>query len=231
VMEVLREVVASQIWVKEGPVRLPGMDLLTRMTVMRVGDGVFLHSPVEIDAATRDAIERIGPVRAIIAPSTAHHLFVPSARRAFPNAPLYGIAGLETKRADLHFTGLIGAEPPPLWAGELDQVIVGNRVMREVDFLHRASRTLVLTDLVENFHDRTPGTNAFLRGFMKVAGMWGHPRAAPELRLLTFHREPARHALEKLLAWDFDRATIAHGELLDRDPKAAIREAWSWILD
>jgi hypothetical protein len=30
---------------------------------------------------------------------------------------------------------------------------------------------------------------------------------------------------------DFDRAIIAHGELLDHDPKEAIREAWRWILN
>lgn len=227
----LHEFVPDQIWVKEGPVHFAGMDVLTRMTVMRAAGGVILHSPVEIDAATREAIERIGPVRAIIAPSTVHHLFVPSAQQAFPEAPLYGIEGLEKKREDLHFTALLGDEPPPLWAGELEQVVIGNRVMREVDFLHRASRTVILTDLVENFQDKTPGTNAFLREFMEVAGMWNHPRAAPELRLLTIHREAARNALEKLLAWDFDRATLAHGELLDRDPKSAIREAWSWMLD
>ncbi|HEY6036074.1 MAG TPA: DUF4336 domain-containing protein [Kofleriaceae bacterium] len=230
-MQALREFVPDQIWVKEGPVHFAGMDVLTRMTVFRAAGGVILHSPVEIDAATREAILRIAPVRAIIAPSTVHHLFVPSAQQAFPDAPLYGIEGLEKKRDDLHFTGLLGEDPPPLWAGELDQVVIGNRVMREVDFLQRASRTVILTDLVENFQDKTPGTNAFLREFMEVAGMWNHPSAAPELRILTIHREAARAALEKLLAWDFDRATLAHGELLERDPKAAIREAWSWMLD
>lgn len=230
-MSALREVVPDQIWVKEWPVRLPGLDLLTRMTVLRMADGLFLHSPVEIDAATREAIEALGPVRAIIAPSTVHHLFVASAQAAFPDAATYGIEGLEKKRDDLHFDGMIGDEPPALWAGQLDQVTIGNLVMREVDFLHRTSRTLILTDLVENFQDKTPGTNAFLHEFMEVAGMWGHPRPAPELRLLTLHQRAARDALEKLLAWDFDRAIISHGELLDRDPKSAIREAWSWILD
>lgn len=120
------------------------------------------------------------------------------------------------------------AEPPALWAGEMDQVVVGNRIMREVDFLHRASRTLIAVDLVENFRDETPGTNALLRAYL--FWMWGRPRPAPELRLLTRDRKAARVALERLLAWDFDRAIIAHGELLDRDPKEAIREAWSWVL-
>jgi hypothetical protein len=227
----LREIVAGQIWVKEGPVHLAGMKLLTRMTVLRCHGGVFLHSPVEIDAATRDAIEQIGPVCAIIAPSTTHHLFVGSAQAAFPDAPTYGIAGLEKKRDDLHFDELIRDEPPALWAEEMDQVVLGNRVMCEVDFLHRASRTLIATDLVENFRDETPGTNAFLRDFMYLAGMWNNPSPAPELRLLTIHRQRSRQALETLLGWDFDRAVISHGELLETDAKAGIEAAWSWLLD
>jgi hypothetical protein len=170
-------------------------------------------------------------VRAIIAPSTFHHFFVASAQQAFQSARTFGIKGLETKRKDLHFDELPGDEPPALWAGQMDQVAIGNRVMREVAFLHRASRTLVATDLVENFRDETPGTNAVLRVWMRVFGMWGRPRPAPELRIFTRDRKTARLALERLLAWDFDRAIIAHGELLDHEPKEAIREAWRWVLD
>jgi hypothetical protein len=227
----VRELVPNQVWLKEHPVRLAGCQFLTRMTVLRLDDGLCLHSPVEIDAATRSAIAGLGEVRAILAPSTFHHFFVAGAQRAFPRARTYGIAGLETKRKDLHFDELIGDEPTALWAGQMDQVVIGNRVMREVGFLHRASRTLVATDLVENFRDETPGTNAMLRTWMRVFGMWGRPRPAPELRMFTRDKKSARVALTRLLSWDFDRAIIAHGELLDRDPKQAIREAWAPVLE
>ena len=49
--------------------------------------------------------------------------------------------------------------------------------------------------------------------------------------MFTRNRKAVRVALERLLAWDFDRAVIAHGELLDRNPHEAIREAWRWVLD
>jgi hypothetical protein len=227
----LRELVLDRIWVKEHPVRLAGAQFLTRMTVLRLDEGLCLHSPVEIDAATRTAIEGLGEVRAVIAPSTFHHFFVASAQRAFPAARIYGIEGLETKREDLHFDGLLGDEPAALWAGQMDQVVIGNRVMREVELLHRASGTLIATDLVENFRNGTPGTNAMLRAWMRMFGMWGRPRPAPELRWLTRDKKSARSALGRLLAWDFDRAVIAHGELLEGDPKQAIREAWAWVLN
>jgi hypothetical protein len=226
----LRELVPGLLWVKEHPVRLAGGRFLTRMTVMTLDDGLCLHSPVEIDATTRAAIERLGEVRAIIAPSTFHHFFVASAQRAFPAARTYAVEGLQAKRKDLHFDELLGSEPPARWAGQMDQLIVGNRVMREVDFLHRASRTLVAVDLVENFRDETPGTNAILRAWMHLLGMWGRPRPAPELRWFTRDRAAARLALDRLLAWDFDRAVIAHGELLYPAPHEAIREAWRWVF-
>jgi hypothetical protein len=225
----LRELVPNQIWLKEHPVRLAGCRFLTRMTVLRLEDGLYLHSPVAIDAATRSAIDGLGRVQAIIAPSNCHHLFVASAQRAFPGARIYGVLGLEKKRRDLRFDALLAAEPPAPWASQLEQVVIGNRVMHEVDFLHRASRTLIATDLVENFSDATPGTNGMLRAWMRLFGMWGRAGPAPELRWFTRDRRRARRAIDRLLAWDFDRAVVAHGEVLERDPKRTIRDAWAWI--
>ncbi|MEO8800889.1 MAG: DUF4336 domain-containing protein [Polyangiaceae bacterium] len=228
-MDELRPIVSDLLWVKEHPIRLAGCRFLTRMTVIRLDDGICLHSPVEIDASTRSAIAALGHVRAIVAPSTLHHLFVASAQKAFPSARTYGIAGLEKKRTDLHFDELIGDEPPPLWAGQMNQVTIGNPVMREVDLFHRASRTLIAVDLIENFRPETPGTNVVLRAMMRALGMWGRPAPAPELRWMTRERLKNRAALERLLSWPFERAIIAHGELLERDAHEAIRQAWQWL--
>lgn len=228
----LFEMVPGQVWLKDYPVRMAGARLLTRMTVLRSDDGgVFLHSPVAMDDATRVAIEKLGPVRAIIAPSNCHHLFVGDAQRAFPSAPTYGVAGVEAKRPDLRFDALLGEQPPALWSGQMDQALIGNRVMHEVDFLHRASRTLVVTDLIENFRDETPGTNRMLRGMIRLLGMWGKPKPAPELRWFTVHRKAAREAFGKILAWDFDRIVLAHGEPILHEPKVALRKAWRWLLE
>ena len=45
-------------------------------------------------------------------------------------------------------------EPPPEWQGEFEQVLVPGDYMTEAVFFHRASRTLILTDLIENFEPR-----------------------------------------------------------------------------
>ena len=108
----------------------------------------------------------LGPVRAIVAPSTFHHLFVADAQRAFPGVPTHAVAGLEKKRRDLALEPL----PDARWRDELERVVIGNRIMREVVMLHRASRTLIAVDLVEHFRDETPGVDRPIRVWMKLFG-------------------------------------------------------------
>ncbi len=226
----LLEYVRDLVWIKEQALTIMGAALRTRMTVLRLDAGLCLHSPVEIDDSTREGIEKLGTVIAVVAPSNCHHLYFTSAQKAFPRARTFGTAGVQRKRRDLQFDEIIGEEPPTCWRGQMDQVFVGNRVMREVDFLHRASRSLIAVDLVENFSDQSPGTNGLLRAMLTVLGTWGRPCPAPELRWFTRDRRAAREALERILAWDFERAVIAHGDLLDQSPHNAIRDAWRWLL-
>lgn len=90
--------------------------------------------------------------------------------------PTYAVEGLQKKRPGLALAPL----PDALWSGEIDREVVGNRVMREVVLLHRASKTLVAVDLVEHFRDETPGTDRVMRAWIKLFGMWNKPRPAPE---------------------------------------------------
>jgi hypothetical protein len=69
-----------------------------------------------------------------------------------------------------------------------------------------------------------------MRMWIKLLGMWNKPRPAPELRWLTRDRAEAKRAIERILSWDFDKMVIAHGELFERDAKAALREAWRFVL-
>lgn len=226
----LLEYVPGLVWLKEHPLSLMGAAIRTRMTVLRLDAGLCLHSPVLIDDSTREEIEKLGEVIALVAPSNCHHLYFTSAQQAFPRARTFGTADVQRKRKDLRFDEIIGEEPSSCWRGQMEQVFVGNRIMREVDFFHRASQTLVAVDLVENFSSQTAGINGVLRAMMRVLGMWERPRPAPELRWLTRDTETARKAIERILAWDFERAVIAHGDLLNQAPHKAIREAWGWVL-
>ncbi len=220
------------IWFVDYPVRYFGMDVAARMVIIRLASGkVMLISPCEITAELKDGIEAIGPVAYIVAPGTFHHLHVPSAQAAFPEAETWICPGLETKRPDLRFDGILGPEPQPGWAGDLDQEPVGgNRVISEVVFFHRASRTLIVTDLIELIGDMTPGVGWKLRFWWAVFRMWNKPRPAPEYTMGWKDRKRAAASLARILAWDFDRILLQHGANIETNAKAAAEEAWASVL-
>ena len=57
------------------------------MTVFRLSqNSLFLHSPVPLDPDLRPALNCLGQVRAIVAPSKVHHMFVGDYLSAYPDA-------------------------------------------------------------------------------------------------------------------------------------------------
>lgn len=161
----LETFVADQIWLHSYPVHYFGMDFNARMTVLRLdGERLLLHSPSPMESATVDAIRRLGRVAGIIAPGSFHWFHLPAAREAFPDAEIHICPGVEKRVPALSGAAVLGEEPPALWSGVLDQVpVLSPRWIQEVVFLHRPTRTLVLTDLVEWIGDETPDVPRVMR--------------------------------------------------------------------
>jgi hypothetical protein len=199
------------------------------MTVIRISDTkLMLHSPCEIDAATKEAILALGDVACIVAPGSYHYFHIASAQAAFPGADTYICPGIERKRPDIDFDWFLGDRPPELWMGALDQVLVrGNKYIWEVAFFHKPSQTLLLVDLIENITDQTPNVNWLLTLWWKVVfRMWNHPKPAPEYQLGWTDKAAARKSLQKILQWDFEKIVLSHGDLIETDANETALEAW-----
>lgn len=224
--------VPDALWVRAYGVRTGGARFNARMTVVKLRSGeLVIHSPCAFDEALAAEVAALGRVAAIVAPGNLHWLHVRSCQQAFPEAATYVCPGVDKRAKDLSFDVVLGDQAPPLWADELSQVALrGTRVMREVAFLHRASRTLILVDLVENFTPATPGTNLFLRLLFRALGMWNRPSPAPEYRFAWGDKARVRQGLQRMLAWDFDRAILSHGDLITHDAKRVVALAWRKIL-
>jgi hypothetical protein len=220
--------VADGLWVVDHPFKMGPVDVGTRTSIIRLeAGGLVLHAPGPLSDALRGELEALGPVRALIAPNKFHHLFVGENLRAFPQARLYLAPGLAHKRKDLAGGETLGEEVPALWAGELDQVWVrGAPMLEEVAFFHRASRSLILTDLAFNVrHASSLVTRLFLKS-MGAYGRFGPSRLA---RFAMRDREAARAALDRILAWDFERVILAHGEILEDAGREALRESYAFL--
>jgi hypothetical protein len=72
------------------------------------------------------------------------------------------------KRLPRHQT--LDERPSPLWAGTIDQLVVSGGILSEIVFFHRPSRTLVLTDLIENF-ELSRIRSPWLRALLRIGGV------------------------------------------------------------
>ena len=219
---------APDLWVATRPLPLWVGDIGARMTVMRLRDGALvLHSPVALDPDTRAALDTLGPVRWIIGPSKVHHLFLSQYTAAYPAAALCGAPGLAQKRTDLRFTHVLDDALRAAWAGELDHLLFeGAPGISEDVFLHVASRTLLLTDLAFNLPPGAPNRARVFHALVGAVGRFGPHRI---VRAAIRDKPAARRSLERILAWDFDRVVVSHGEVLETGGKRAMETAFAYL--
>jgi hypothetical protein len=220
-----------EIWIAEGPsVSFFGFPYPTRMTLVRLSDGgLWLCSPIELSDALADEVGALGPVRHLVSPNLLHHLFLGQWARAWPEAKLWASPGLERRRRDLSFDGELGDAAESAWANDIDQLIFrGSFALKEVFFFHRASRSAIITDLVQKFD---PAMQRGWRGLlMRLDGLVGPEGSTPrELRLTFWNRRSAREALRKALGWNPQRLIIAHGQWVRENGREALARAFSWI--
>jgi len=91
---------------------------------------------------------------------------------------------------------------------------------------------LILVDLIENFTDATPHTSGALKFWFKtVLRMWNNPLPAPEYRMGWRDRAAAAQSLRRILAWDFERIVLSHGDCIERDAHEVAARAWSGVLE
>jgi hypothetical protein len=230
----INEYIPGAIYIVEYPIRFGGMDLFSRMTIVKLNNNkLWIHSPCKLDALLKAEIDRLGEVAYIIAPGNFHHLYVSDFQAAYPNAETYLCPSLEKKRADLAFDWILGNRADPRWQLDFEQVVIqGTRIINEVAFFHKPSRTLILVDLLENIGDDYTHEAGFLLKFWwkAVFHMWNNPKPAPEYQLGWGDKEVVRKGLEKILLWNFERIILAHGNLIETDARVVASKAWGNVL-
>lgn len=221
------EPLADDLWTASHPLSFFGVEVGTRMTVVRLrSGGLFVHSPIPLGEAMREAVDAIGPVVAIVAPSLFHHLYVGEWVRAYPSASVSGCPGIERKRSDVRFARILGNEPADEWVGELDQVLFDALPMlNEVVFHHRPTKTIISSDLVFNLASHASAmtrTVAFLIGHRKPGPTWLE-------RWMVKDRPAAREQIGRMIAWDAERIVLAHGDPIAASGSSVVRDGYAWL--
>jgi hypothetical protein len=220
---------ADDIWMVDGP---PAVNffipLPTRMIVVKLSDGsLWINSPVDVGRETLEQIQALGAIRYLVAPTPLHVWRLVGWHALFPEAELWGPSQIPRAFAGLPFSGKLGDVVSAPWTSDLEDVAFrGNKFAEEFEFFHNASRTLMMTDFVQNYPSKehhVPGNLVKRLGGVLNGGV---PR---DIRWTITNRKLARTSLQRILAWDFDKVILAHGCCISHDARAFVERAFRWL--
>ena len=222
----MESTLADGVWTFAPSQPVAGMILPLRMTVIRLVDGsLWLHSPTPLTDADAAEIDALGPVAHIVAPSKLHHMFAGDASRRWPQATLWVAPGLVAKRPDLAPHQLLSSDAP--WAAEITvEPIAGAAAFDEHVFFHRATGTLVVTDLLFNVH--TP-LNALTPWILRLTGTWDRLAQSRVWWFAIRDRAAAAQSARRILGWPIQRMVPCHGDVLTEDTHRKVSEALTWM--
>jgi hypothetical protein len=221
------EKISEGLWHQAAPQSFYGLQMGTRMTVVRLqGGGLLIHSPISLTPALKAEVDAIAPVRHIVAPSRFHHLYAGEWKSAYPQALLHAAVGVAKHRKDLAIDQELRGDPHPEWQQDLESTFLAGTMLNETVFLHRPSRSLIVADLLENF-ETSPHWPT--RTYLKLAGVHGKAALSSPLRMAFRDKKRARRVIDEILGWDFDRIVLAHGKIIESGGNEALRDGYRWL--
>ncbi|RPE66353.1 uncharacterized protein DUF4336 [Pacificibacter maritimus] len=231
--------IGPEIWIADGPpVQLYGVGFPTRMTVIRIGKGtrdcgLWVHSPIAIDAELQTELEALGPVRWLIGPNPLHYVSLNAWKKRFPEADVFAAPGVLKRAKKNNITvpphEVLTDDAPRGWRVSIRQRIVhGHRFLHEAVFYHELSNTLILTDLIENFEPHKVGKfKAFL---FKLAGTADPDGKAPiDMRMTFKDPKAAKLVIDELISWAPKQIIISHGRWYRENGATELKRAFRWL--
>jgi hypothetical protein len=229
--------IAEDVWIVDGPTvdfgprgfRFP---FPTRMTVIGLTSGeLFIHSPTRLTSSLQQEIRAIGVPRWIVGPNRLHYWWIPQWHEAYPGADVY-LAPRVRQRAGRHIdfmTRELSENMRLPWDDTISTLALTGSYITEFVFFHRPSRTLVLTDCIENFEARKLSSFR-MRWFARLGGALDPDGQTPRDLRLTFRKNRAQiaRAVNRMIAWNPARIVLAHGRWYESEATSELRRAFRW---
>ncbi len=204
---------------------LEGMPLKRVMTIAKRADGgLVVHNGIALDEEAMKRIDAWGKVTAIVVPNGWHRLDARVYKDRYPDARVFCPAGARKQVEQVVPVDGTYAEFP---ADEAVSFVTlegvgakeGVMVVRST-----AGTTLVLNDLVFNLPHGTGLSGFVVRYIMQSSG---GPRVSRVTRWFVIKDAAAvrAHLLRLADTPGLVRVIVSHGQVIDRDPAAALREA------
>jgi hypothetical protein len=216
--------IADGLWCVNGHFDTPLFRGSARMSVVCGPEGLVLYSPVALEPEDRQALAAIAPVAAIVAPNLYHHRFLRAAAEAFPAARVFVPEGLEAKIGPVPRAETMTRASPPMLPGGIESFILDRHAVRETVLFHRASRTLVTSDLLYNYQ---PEHNRGEKAFFRLMGCYGAPKVVFYHRFAIRDKAVVHELVAQVRDWAPRRIVMSHGRIVEGEDAAELfAAAW-----
>ncbi len=204
------------------PLKTLGVDLNRNVTILRLASGkLIIHSTAPFSPQDVAAVSQLGDPEWIVDTLLRHDTFAAEGREAFPAASYLAPDGFAT---DLDFPIGTLIPPPADWDGEVEVASVdGAPDMGEIVFYHRPSQTLIVADLLVNFAE-SEGLWAEILLRAATVGAEHEPGMTRPFKMAIKDELAFVASMRKILAWDFDRIVVGHGDVIVSGGKAKLRK-------
>jgi hypothetical protein len=206
-------------WFESEMRMIPGVHVGLRSFYTEVRGHGVLVSPVGTSEEEMVVTQR--PV-ALVAPSLLHHLHLRHAIERYQPDALWGPPGLAAKCPDLGGVHVFGRDRWP-FAPELDFALIEGAPLRnEIVLFHAPSRTIYTADLVFNVH----APHGLLTPLaFRAMGIYKRFAVSRMWRSWVKDKPAFLRSIDRVLAWDFDRIVMAHGEVVEHEGPAKLVRA------
>lgn len=227
----------KDLFVVDGSVVFYGFPLPTRMFIIRLeGSQLLVYSPTHLDDGLQACVDKLGQVAFIVAPNKIHNTFVVEWQKAYPEAKAFAAPGLPERCPNIAWDGVLGEVPSSQlpFSKEITTLVTqGNAFLQEVVLWHRASKTCIVADVVENMTEdwvrRTPGSATWWGRCALSAvnccfrGLVGRSGPSPEFQMyMSSDPSEIRSTINTVMTWDFDALLLCHGDLVEQDAKVVL---------
>jgi hypothetical protein len=227
----------SDIWVAKQPLQYFGLNIGTRMTVIRLANNeLVVISPIPVNETIKTQLNEIGIVKNIISPNLFHYLFASDFKNLYSTATFWAGSGLKIKKPNLPIDknlndkgGIFGNELEYIFFDGMKTITLsGFDSLNEYIFFHSVSQTLILTDTAFNFDDSFPTVTKLVA---KIIG--GYNNLSPSLleKIATTEKDKVKKSVEKVLHWDFKRVIMAHGSIIESNGKEKFKQGYEKFLN
>lgn len=220
---------ANKLWYQDAFYSEYGFAHLQRMMIVKLDDhSLMVINPIELTPRLKQQMQDLGQISAIVAPSPKFHHSLSDWWLAYPEARLFGTAGLIQKRTDLRFDGALAKHAPNLWQNDLMQTALSDLSRPTKMFFYEfESKTLIMPELLIGFQPHLPlgqKIDALVHGVRQELGLSLYRRQHFKNKALL------RASVQEIMTWPFERILSTNGLMIEKDAKKAFFQAFWWVF-